>query len=73
MLRGNRDAPLFSVSGHVRVFPEQPVAAEGVQLVSAVRRLHRRRGKRSARRVRHLLVESVHTVHHSHRVDHTGG
>jgi len=73
VLRGDRDAPVLCVVVHVRVLPEQPVAAEGVQLDRAVRRVHRRRGERPAHRVRHLLVESVNTVHHSHCVDHTRG
>jgi len=71
VLRGDRDDPVFHVAVHVGVLPEQPVAAEGVQLDRAVRRVHRRRGARPARRVNHTLVESGHTVHHSRRDDPT--
>lgn len=73
MFRGNRDFPLLHFAVDVRFLPEQPVAAEGVQLVHAVRRVHGRRGARPARRVHHLLVESGHTIHHSRRDDHARG
>lgn len=67
-----RHAAVLHVDVHVLVLPEQPVAAEGVQRVRAVRRLHRRRGARPERGVPDLLVESVHPVHHTRRVGRTG-
>lgn len=68
----NRDIPVHRVAVHVFVCPEQLVAAEGVQLVGAVRGVHGRRGERPARRFRHLLMESLYPVRHSGRDDRAG-
>jgi len=70
---GNRHVAVFHVPVHVRVLPEQSAPPEGVQLVRAVRRLYGGRGARPARRVRHLLVESRHTVPDTRRVDNASG
>lgn len=69
---GSRHVVVLHVAVHVGVLPEQPVAAEGVQLDRAVRRVHRGRGGRPARGVHHPLVEVVHPVHRSGRVGDIG-
>lgn len=63
---------VFRVAVHVRILPEQPVDAEGVQFDRAVWRMHRRRSPRPARGLYNLLVESVHPVYHTGRVDNIG-
>lgn len=68
---GDRHATVLRDAGHVRVLPEQPAAAEGVQRDRAVRPVHQRRDERATRRGRHLLVEGVHPVHRAHHVDRT--